>query len=221
MENAMSNSTERFFAEKHLREIRDPVLKRAMDIFLSTLGLIFSAPFWFLIAVAIKLDDQGPIIFTQERWGRFGTTIKGLKFRTMNLHADNIQAKENDHRITRVGKFLRAMGLDELPQLLCIWKGDMSFVGPRALAINEVIIDEKGIEINNQQIPGFWERLSIRPGLTSLSTVYLRKDIHPRKKFVLDLFYLEKQSFWLDLRLVILSFWISIRGKWETREKKV
>jgi lipopolysaccharide/colanic/teichoic acid biosynthesis glycosyltransferase len=201
--------------------IKQPLVKRGFDLLLASLGLILSAPLWVVIAVAIKLEDGGPIFFRQKRWGRYGSPIEVLKFRTMVPRAGNAQAKENDHRITSVGKALRSMGLDELPQLICIWRGDMSFVGPRALAITEIVKDEQGREIKYQQIPGFWERLSVRPGLTSLSTVYRRKDIHPRKKFFYDLVYLRKQSFWLDLKLILMSLRISILGRWESREEKI
>jgi lipopolysaccharide/colanic/teichoic acid biosynthesis glycosyltransferase len=130
------------------------------------------------------------------------------------------QATENDPRITKVGQVLRAMGLDELPQLLNILWGEMSFVGPRSLAIGEIVRDEKGRVVKYEDIPGFQERLRVRPGLTGLATIYIPKDSPPRRKFRYDLLYIRKQSFWLDLRLIALSFWISFRGKWESRGKK-
>jgi len=102
------------------------------------------------------------------------------------------QATENDPRITRVGRILRAMGLDELPQLLNIFWGEMSFVGPRSLAIGEVVRDEKGHTVQYEDIPGFRERLRARPGLTGLATIYVRKDIPPRHKFRYDLLYIRK-----------------------------
>ena len=74
--------------------------------------------------------------------------------------------------------------------------------------------------VQYEDIPGFWERLRVRPGLTGLATIYIRKDIPPRRKFRYDLFYIRKQSFWLDLRLIFLSFWISFRGRWEARDRK-
>ncbi|MBW1717674.1 MAG: sugar transferase, partial [Deltaproteobacteria bacterium] len=124
-------------------------------------------------------------------------------------------------RITRVGRILRSTGLDELPQLINIFKGEMSFVGPRSLAVAEIVQDEKGHVVNYEDISGFYERLSVRPGLTGLATIYIPKDAPPRRKFHYDLLYIRKQSLWLDLRLIFLSFWISFRGKWETRGKKM
>jgi lipopolysaccharide/colanic/teichoic acid biosynthesis glycosyltransferase len=203
---------------------REPWLKRPLDVTLSSLMLVLSAPVSLLIALAIKLEDGGPVFYRQERWGRGGTRFRAYKFRTMVPHSDRVfgikQATENDARITRVGRVLRAMGLDELPQMISIFLGEMSFVGPRALAVGEILHDEKGRRVDYEEIPDFWKRLSVRPGLTGVTTIYKAKDISPRKKFRYDLLYIRKQSFWLDLRLIIMSFWISFRGKWEHREKK-
>jgi len=204
--------------------IREPFLKRPLDIVLSTFMLILSLPVFLPIVVAIKLEDNGPIFYRQERWGRKGSRFRAYKFRTMIGNSDEEfglrQARENDPRITRVGRILRAMGLDELPQLLNIFRGDMSFVGPRSLAVGEIVKDEKGRIVKYEDMPGFRERLHARPGLTGLATIYIPKDAPPCRKFRYDLLYIRKQSFWLDIRLIMLSFWISFRGKWETRGKK-
>ncbi|HVP79574.1 MAG TPA: sugar transferase [Thermodesulfobacteriota bacterium] len=203
---------------------KEPWLKRPLDVTLSTLMLLLSAPVSLLIALAIKLEDGGPIFYRQERWGRGGTRFRAYKFRTMVPHSDQFfgikQAAENDARITRVGRVLRATGLDELPQMISIFLGEMSFVGPRALAVGEILHDEKGCRVHYEEVPDFWKRLSVRPGLTGVTTIYKPKDISPRKKFRYDLLYIRKQSFGLDLRLIIMSFWISFRGKWEHRERK-
>jgi lipopolysaccharide/colanic/teichoic acid biosynthesis glycosyltransferase len=208
-----------------LPKVKEPFLKRPLDVFLSTLMLILSAPVSVIISLAIKLEDGGPIFYRQERWGRGGKRFRAYKFRTMVSHSDKVfgikQAAENDLRITRVGRILRAMGLDELPQIISIFLGDMSFVGPRALAVGEILHDENGYPIDYEKVPGFWERLAVRPGLTGISTIYRAKDISPRKKFRYDLLYIQNLSFWLDVRLILMSFWISFRGKWETRGKKV
>lgn len=205
-------------------KVREPWLKRPLDVTLSSLMLILSAPVSLLIALAIKLEDRGPIFYRQERWGRGGSRFRAYKFRTMIPHSDQVfgikQATENDARITRVGRVLRAMGLDELPQMISIFRGEMSLVGPRALAVGEILHDENGCRVNYEEIPDFWKRLSVRPGLTGVTTIYKAKDISPRKKFRYDFLYIRKQSFWLDLRLIVMSFWISFRGKWEHRERK-
>jgi len=209
---------------RHKYNVREAFLKRPLDIVLSGLMLILSLPVSLLIAFAIKIEDRGPIFYRQERWGRKGSRFRAYKFRTMVPNSDQDfgikQARENDPRITKVGKILRAMGLDELPQLLNIFRGDMSFVGPRSLAVGEIVKDEKGNVVKYEEIPGFWERLRARPGLTGLATIYIPKDATSRRKFRYDLIYIRKQSFWLDIRLIVLSFWISFRGKWETRGKK-
>ena len=141
----------------------EPILKRPLDIILSGIMLFLSVPVSLPIALAIKLEDGGPIFYRQERWGRGGTRFGVYKFRTMLPDADQRfglkQAAENDHRITRIGRILRAMGLDELPQILNILIGEMSFVGPRSLAVGEIINDNKGARIQYEDIPGFRERL--------------------------------------------------------------
>lgn len=209
---------------RYMSEVREPWLKRPLDLFLATVMLLITAPFWLIIATAIKLEDGGSVFYCQERWGRGGTTFRVRKFRTMIVDSDKrygiVQARENDSRITRVGRFLRATGMDELPQILSIWKGDMSFVGPRALAVGETLLDSSGRRVSYEQIPGFERRMAVRPGLTSIATIFIPKDSSPRKKFRYDLLYIRNLTIWLDVYLILLSFWISFRGKWETRGKK-
>jgi lipopolysaccharide/colanic/teichoic acid biosynthesis glycosyltransferase len=204
--------------------IREPFLKRPLDVMLSSVMIILSLPVSLPIACAIKIEDRGPIFYRQERWGLGGKRFRAYKFRTMVPNSDKDfgikQAKENDSRITTVGKVLRAMGLDELPQLINIFLGNMSFVGPRSLAVGEIVQDSNGDVVDYVDVPYFWERLHVRPGLTGLATIYIPKDTTPRRKFRYDLLYISKLSFWLDVRLIALSFWISFRGKWETRGKK-
>ena len=204
---------------------REPLLKRPLDVLISSIMLLLSAPVSFFIAIAIKLEDGGPVFYRQERWGRFGKKFMVFKFRTMIPDADKKfglrQAKENDQRVTRAGQILRATGLDELPQIINILRGEMSFVGPRALAVGEIVFDKKGERVDYETTPGFWRRLAARPGLTSLATIYIPKDSSAHRKFRYDLYYIRNLSLGLDLRLIALSFWISFRGKWETRQKKV
>ena len=205
--------------------VGEPLLKRPLDLVLSVFMMILAIPVFIPIALAVKLEDGGPIFYRQERWGQNGKHFRAYKFRTMLPNADQEfgikQASENDRRITRVGGILRAMGLDELPQMINIFLGDMSFVGPRSLAVGEIVEDDRGRVIQYEDVPGFWERLSVRPGLTGLATIYIPKDVTPRRKFRYDLLYIRKQSFLLDLRLILLSFWISFRGKWESRGQKL
>ena len=204
---------------------RESILKRILDIILSGVMLALSVPVCLPIALAIKLEDGGPVFYRQERWGKGGTRFRIYKFRTMVADADQkfglIQAVENDRRITRVGRLLRAMGLDELPQVLNILAGQMSFVGPRSLAVGEIVTDNKEDSPQYEDIPGFRKRMQVRPGLTGLATIYIPKDASPHRKFRYDLFYIRKRSIYLDLHLIALSFWISFRGKWETRSSKI
>ena len=208
-----------------LKEHSEPLLKRPLDIVLSLAMLLLSSPISILVAIIIKLEDGGPVFYRQQRWGRFGKPFSVLKFRTMIADADERfglkQATENDQRITRVGRLLRATGLDELPQVINVLRGEMSFVGPRALAVGEIIFDETGKQQEYQQVRGFFERLAVRPGLTSLATIFIAKDTPAQRKFRYDLLYIRRQSLRLDLGLIALSFWISFRGKWETRQRKL
>ena len=198
--------------------------KRAFDVLLSAAGLVFSAPLWLLIAIAITLEDGGAVFFPQERVGRFGRTFSALKFRSMRpdaeAHTGAIQAAENDPRVTRVGRVLRATAMDELPQLWNILRGDMSFVGPRALRPGEIEADAGGLLVRLEEVPGFTHRIRVRPGLTGLAQVYARRDVPRRQKFRYDKVYVDNRSWMLDLRLILLSFWISFLGTWEARGRK-
>ncbi len=200
------------------------LLKRIFDMVLAGLGLIGSAPLWTLIALGIKLEDGGPVFYAQERVGRGGARFRSWKFRSMVPDSDGrfgpLQARDSDPRVTRVGRVLRATALDELPQLWNIFKGDMSFVGPRALLPEEIEVTGNGELIPLEKIPGYEARHQVRPGLTGVAQIYAPRDIPRRHKFKYDVLYIKKQSFWLDLKLIILSFWISFRGKWEHRGRK-
>jgi lipopolysaccharide/colanic/teichoic acid biosynthesis glycosyltransferase len=201
------------------------MLKRLFDIWLSLIGLIGSSPLWLLFSLAILLEDGWPVFYFQERVGKNGRIFRAIKFRSMIKDAEKesgpVQAVENDHRVTKIGRILRGTAMDELPQLINILKGDMSFVGPRALRPKEKEVYGNPEEIDIEKIPGYHERLAVRPGLTGMAQVYLPTDALRSEKFKYDLMYIENQSFLLDLKLIFLSFWITFRGKWESREKKV
>ena len=198
--------------------------KRALDVLLSTFGLLASSPLWAAIACAIKLEDGGPIFYAQERVGRYGSRFRALKFRSMRADAEAqtgaIQAIERDPRVTRVGRVLRATAMDELPQLWNILRGDMSFVGPRALRPGEIEAVAGGRFVRLEDVPGFENRIRVRPGLTGLAQIYAPRDVPRRQKFRYDKMYVEKRSWMLDVRLILLSFWISFLGTWEARGRK-
>lgn len=127
---------------------------------------------------------------------------------------------EQDPRVTRVGKILRATGMDELPGLINIVKGEMSFVGPRPLPFK--IEDEEGSRYQNiAEIPDYHLRSRVRPGLTGMAQIYAPKDAPRKNKFRYDNLYVKKMSFLLDLKLIVLSLWITSRGKWEYRGRKI
>lgn len=200
------------------------MIKRLFDATLAGIGLLVSAPLWLLIMAAIKGDDGGPIFFPQARVGRGGRVFTALKFRSMVPNADGaaapLQAAARDPRVTRVGRVLRATAMDELPQLWNIFAGDMSFVGPRPLVPGEVEVRGNGRLVALDAIAGYRERHSIRPGLTGLTQVYAPRDIARTAKFRLDRLYVKRASLCLDLKLIALSFWITGRGRWETRGSK-
>jgi lipopolysaccharide/colanic/teichoic acid biosynthesis glycosyltransferase len=200
------------------------VAKRAFDMALSGTGLVFSWPVWLLFALAIRMEDGGDIFYGQERVGLHGRVFRVLKFRSMvpdaEKHVGALQASANDPRVTTVGHWLRATAMDELPQLWSVFRGDMSFVGPRALRPGEIEVQGDGRFERLEDVPGFEERCRVRPGLTGLAQIYAPRDIPRRQKFRYDRLYARRQSFWLDLRLVALSFWITFRGSWEARGKK-
>jgi lipopolysaccharide/colanic/teichoic acid biosynthesis glycosyltransferase len=212
------------------RGVRRPPLptrpgKRAFDIVLSGTGLLLSSPIWLALAAAVKLEDAGPVFYSQARAGRGGAVFRAWKFRSMvpdaEKHVGAIQASEHDPRVTRVGRLMRATAMDELPQLWNIFVGDMSFVGPRALRPGEIEALGDGRLEALEDVPGYAERSRVQPGLTGVAQIYAPRDITRRNKFRYDRLYIGRQSFSLDLRLITLSFWITFRGKWEVRTSKI
>ncbi|MGE0040489.1 MAG: sugar transferase [Vicinamibacterales bacterium] len=201
------------------------MLKRAFDVLLSGTGLVLSAPLWILIAAAIKAEDGGPVFFTQERVGLGGRVFPAFKFRSMVPDAERntgaIQAVDADPRITRVGRLLRATAMDELPQLWNIFRGDMSFVGPRPLRPGEADTTSVGVVVPLSAIRGYEERHTIRPGLTGLAQVFAPRDLPRPAKFRYDLLYRRRAGFCLDLWLIAQSFRITLRGRWEHRGPKL
>ncbi len=199
-------------------------MKRAFDVLLSGLGLLASAPLWAVIAAAIKVEDRGPVFFAQDRVGLGGRRFRALKFRSMIPDAEAatgaVQAVPDDPRATAVGRTLRATAMDELPQLWNIFRGDMSFVGPRALRPGELERAGTGRVVALHTVPGYSERARVRPGLTGLAQIYAPRDVARRHKFRYDRLYVRRRSLWLDLRLIALSFWISARGTWEHDGRK-
>ena len=201
-----------------------PFGKRALDVCLAGVGLVLSSPIWLALAAIIKTEDGGPVFYTQDRVGEGGRVFTVFKFRSMIPNAEAVvgalQATERDPRITRIGHIMRATAMDELPQLWNIFRGDMSFVGPRALRPGELEASD-GEFIALEDIPGYADRCRMRPGLTGVAQIYAPRDVGRRNKFRYDRVYAQRESFWLDVRLIMLSFWITFRGRWEHRGDKV
>lgn len=199
-------------------------IKRAFDFTLAFLGLILSSPLWLILSLAIYLTDRGPVLFLQKRVGRGGREFSLVKFRTMKpvpkgKKPHRVTDIEQDPRVTRIGKVLRATALDELPVLLNILKGDMSFVGPKPLPYR--VEGRQRMRYDNiDQVPGYKKRSRVRPGLTGIAQVYIGKRFSPgyRRRFQYDNLYIDRMSLWLDIKLILLSFWITFRGRWEQRE---
>jgi len=173
------------------------ILKRLIDFTASLVGIIILLPLFLLIAVFIKLDDGGPVFFRQERAGKTGQLFRIFKFRTMVRNAEKIGAgvfvEEEDPRITRVGKFLRHTSLDELPQLINIFKGEMSLVGPRPTLPYQV---EQYDE--NQR-----RRLDVKPGVTGWAQVNGRSSLSWPERIELDLWYIDNWRLGLDFKILL------------------
>ncbi len=178
------------------------VAKRAMDLVLCSVAMVVAAPVMLIVAAAIKLEDGGPVFYKQKRLTRNGREFEILKFRSMIVDAEKyagaVLATEDDPRITKVGKIIRATRLDELPQLLNILRGDMSIVGPRPE--RKVIADEYC-----KEIPEFAYRLKVRGGLTGYAQIYGKYNTSAYDKLRLDLMYIENYSLLLDIKLIILT----------------
>ena len=195
------------------------LMKRIFDFSLALAGLFISLPLWFIFGLIIWLEDRGQVFYLQERAGKGGKIFRSIKFRSMIFDAEKglgpVQAKENDPRVTKLGGFLRKTAMDELPQLLNILKGDMSFVGPRALRTMEIESADSSSVKPIFQIPGFKKRSSIRPGLTGAAQVFASRNLAREEKFKYDLWYVDNLGFWLDIRLIVRSVVTTFRAKWD------
>ena len=173
-------------------------IKRIMDIVLSIIGLIILSPILLITSIAIKIDSKGPIIFKQERIGKSGKVFKIYKFRSMIVGAENkgtgVYSGKNDNRVTKIGKFIRLTSIDELPQLLNILKGEMSFIGPRPVLTYH---PWKYEEYTQEQL----KRFDVRPGVTGLAQINGRKQVEWNKRIQYDVEYAENVSFILDFKI--------------------
>ena len=209
----MTENSVEFIADGMNRFERE--LKRAVDLAISAFCLVVFSPLMLLSYILIKLDDGGPVIYKQERMGRFGRPFTIYKFRSMRLDAEKMgpalshAGDDNDPRLTKVGKFLRMHHLDELPQLWNVFRGDMAFIGyrpERKFYIDQIM----------QEDPRYVFLYQIRPGVTSYATLYngytdtMEKML---RRLELDLYYLGHRSWWLDMKILSLTFLSIIFGK--------
>ncbi len=189
------------------------IVKRSMDLLLSTILLLIASPLMILAPILIKLDSRGPVFFRQQRVGRHRRVFTMIKFRSMQVGNEDgdLYVQENDQRVTRIGRFLRRLRFDELPQLINVWKGDMSLIGPRP----EWTILAEGYE---REIPFYHLRHLVRPGVTGwaqLNFPYGASLDDAIGKLRYDLFYIQFYSLVLDLEIILKTAWsvLSFRGR--------
>ncbi|MBQ6962944.1 MAG: sugar transferase [Paludibacteraceae bacterium] len=188
------------------------LIKNSADIFLAAVFMILSTPLWIIIYIAIKKEDNGPVLYKQERIGKFGRPFYILKFRSMKIDAEQngprLYKAGVDERMTKVGKFLREHHLDELPQLINVLKGEMSFVGPRP---ERQYYIEKIMEIDDRY-PCLYQ---VKPGVTSYATLYhgycdtVEKMV---KRLRVDLLYIRRRSLWTDIKIAFATVFRVSRG---------
>lgn len=190
-------------------------LKRILDIVSSLLLLILFLPLFFIIAILIKINSKGPVFFLQKRCGKNGREYNMYKFRTMVKDAEFLKKKlknemdgpmfkmKNDPRTTEIGRILRRYSLDELPQLFNVLKGQMSLVGPRPLAAEEMTVDNNWRKI----------RLSVKPGMTGLWQIMGRASGKFNDWVVYDIEYVQKRSFLMDIKIISLTLFAVLRYK--------
>ena len=183
--------------------------KRLADIAISVTGLVIASPFLALSALAVKLDGGGPVLFRQTRVGKNGADFELLKLRTMVVGAETKGAgfavEQGDPRITRVGRILRRLSLDELPQLWNVVRGEMSLIGPRPTLAYQV---ERYTEHQRH-------RLDVRPGLTGWAQVHGRASLPWDERIELDVWYVEHRSPWIDLKILALTPAALFRGTYK------
>lgn len=190
--------------ESPLSHAYNRFLKRAVDLVSSAIGLVILSPLFLIVSILIKLDSMGPVFFKQERVSEGGKLFKIYKFRTMRCDAEKntgpIFVQKEDERCTKIGRFLRKYNLDELPQLINVFKGEMSLVGPRP---------ERPyfVEQFKEDIPRYMSRHHIKSGITGWAQVNgLRQNTPIDERIKYDLYYAENWSLWFDLKIVFLSF---------------
>lgn len=185
------------------------IYHRVLDIIIGIVGLVISIPILIIFGIMIKKEDGGPIFYKQDRLGKDGKVIFIYKLRSMRVDAEKngaVWAEKNDPRITKVGRFIRKTRIDEIPQFLNILKGEMSIIGPRP--------ERPTLTMEfNEKIPGFINRLVVKPGLTGYAQVNGGYDISPEDKIKDDLYYIRNRSFFLDLGILLKTVKVVLTGE--------
>ncbi|WP_095902654.1 sugar transferase [Clostridioides difficile] len=182
--------------------------QRIMDLVLSIIGLVIGLPLIAIFGILIKIEDKGPITYKQERLGKCGRRFYIYKLRSMRTDAEKFGAQwaeKDDPRITKVGKFIRKTRIDEIPQLFNILKGDMGLIGPRPERPNFTVQF-------NEEIPGFINRLAIKPGLTGWAHVNGGYEITPEEKLKEDIYYIKNRSILLDFKILFKTVKVVLTG---------
>ena len=182
--------------------------QRIMDLVLSIIGLVIGLPLIAIFGILIKIEDKGPITYKQERLGKCGRRFYIYKLRSMRTDAEKFGAQwaeKDDPRITKVGKFIRKTRIDEIPQLFNILKGDMGLIGPRPERPNFTVQF-------NEEIPGFMNRLAIKPGLTGWAQVNGGYEITPEEKLKEDIYYIKNRSILLDFKILFKTVKVVLTG---------
>ena len=193
--------------------------KRAYDLAVIVVTHVALAPLWLAlwlgIPLAVWLEDRGPVLFRQRRIGKDGREFVFLKFRTMTPDAESagLVTADADPRVTRVGRILRRTALDELPQVINVLRGDMSFVGPRALPV-QMHRDAAAEE------PRFDRRTAVLPGMTGPAQLYLPRHCSPRRRLAYDMLYVRRAGLRLDVSLMLLAAWNTFTGSWGTGHRR-
>lgn len=197
-----------YMTREYALKVEQRMAKRALDLVCSVLLLVIASPIMLITAILIKAYDGGPVLYKQIRCTQDRREFYILKFRSMKVDAekDGVArlAAKNDSRITPIGKFIRMTRIDELPQLINIFRGDMSFIGPRPER-------PEIIEQYMEEMPEFSFRMKVKAGLAGYAQVYGKYNTTPYDKLKLDLTYIEQYSFWLDLKLMLLTLKILIK----------
>lgn len=183
--------------------------QRTVDVILSLIGLIVGLPLILIFGLLVKLEDKGPMTYKQERVGKDGKVFYIYKLRSMRTDAEKFGAQwatKNDPRITKVGNFIRKTRIDELPQLFNILKGDMSIIGPRP--------ERPSFTVEfNENIPGFINRLAVRPGLTGWAQVNGGYEMTPEEKLKADIYYMKHRSFFMDMNILLKTVKVVFTGE--------